>query len=86
MRDVVDRLAVLVDRMERVAPEAAAPALSPAQRQEAEIAGARHRVKNWAMALPAEDLEDEIRYTYRNNAEALAAALDELSSLSQKSS
>ena len=76
LAEVVERLDRIVDRLEGHGTLTETTELTPAQRQQAEIDGARYRARNWARALPDRtELEAELRHIYRNNTEALLAAM-----------
>jgi hypothetical protein len=81
LADVVERLGSVADRLERSLPLSRIddrPALTPQERQEQEIRGARVCARNWLEALDRNELVEALEETYANNAEALAAALDEI--------
>ena len=59
--------------------------LTPAERQRAEIEGARNRARNWQGCFDTlDELETELREQYANNLEACMAAVDEVGLMRQE--
>lgn len=80
LADVVERLDSLVSRLEQSGglELLGRPVQTPEERQAVEIAGARHRARNWKGAIPDDELEQLMTEMYGTNVEALQAGLDEL--------